>query len=297
MKAERRHELKTNTLARGLEQLPEAGRQHGTKIMVALLLVLLALFFIRQRIATSRAREASAAYSLNSARGDLRQFDEAIEMGMFSPQALATLRQQVATRAEESVRNVLETADDPRLIAEAKLARGDLNWKLANFPDLPGAATQPSLQFPRSQKDLLQSAAQSYQEVLDDPGSPKETKWTARFGLAAVKENQGEWDQAKDQYQKLVNDLDVPQPLKDQAIERLNTMDARRHPVLLVAPVAEQPVPPTTGATTSTAPSTSTAPTSIAPSSTAPTSRSTTTTSPASKPASAPAASAPAPKK
>jgi hypothetical protein len=289
MKAERRHELKTNTLARGIEHLPDAGRQHGTKIMVAILLALLAVFFIRQRITSGRAREASAAYALNSARGDIGQLDEAVEMGMFSPQALATLRQQVATRGEENVRSVLETADDARLIAEAKLARGDLNWKLANFPDLPGAATQPALQFPRAKKDLLQTAGQSYQEVLDDPGSPPETMWTARFGLAAVRENQGEWDKAKEQYQKLVNDLNTPQPLKDQAVERLNKLDERRRPVLMGAPAAEEP--PATGPATSTAPSTS--PSTTTPSTTGPAS----TTGPsATRPASNPStATAPAP--
>jgi len=296
MKAERRHELKTNSLARGIEQLPEASRQHGTKVMVGVLLALLVVFFIRQRIVSGRAREASAAQALNAARGAISEVDEVVNLAMFnpfmqgmlSPQNLATMRQQIATRGEEGVRSVLETADDPRLIAEAKLARGDLNWKLANFPDLPGAATQPALQFPRSRKDLLQSALQSYQEVLDDPGSPRETMWTARFGLAAVRENQGEWDKAKEQYQNLVNDLNVPQPLKDQAVDRLNKLDQRRRPVLLGAPVAEE-VPPTTGPATSAAPSTSpatttqstTGPVSTGPASTGPAS----TTGPASSPA------------
>jgi hypothetical protein len=305
MKAERRHELKTNSLARGIEHLPEASRQHGTKVMVGVLLALLVVFFIRQRIVSGRAREASAAQALNAARGAIAEADEVVNLAMFnpfmqgmlSPQNLATMRQQIATRGEEGVRSVLETADDPRLIAEAKLARGDLNWKLANFPDLPGAATQPALQFPRSRKDLLQSALQSYQEVLDDPGSPRETMWTARFGLAAVRENQGEWDKAKEQYRNLVNDLNVPQPLKDQAVDRLNKLDQRRRPVLLGAPVAEE-VPPTTGPAISTAPSTSpatttqstTGPASTNPASTGPTSTGpASTTSPASNPSKAPA--------
>jgi hypothetical protein len=284
MKAERRHELKTNSLARGIEHLPDASRQYGTKVMVALLLALLVVFFIRQRITSGRAREASAAQALNAARGAIGEVDEVVNLAMFnpfmqgmlSPANLAQLRQQVATRGEEGVRSVLETADDPRLIAEAKLARGDLNWKLANFPDLPGAATQPALQFPRSKKDLLETALQSYQEVLDDPGSPRETMWTARFGLAAVRENQGEWDKAKEQYQNLVNDLNVPQPLKDQAVERLNKLDERRRPVLLGAPQAAEDPARAINPTTSTAPSTTQS-----------------STSPASKPASAPS-SAPA---
>ena len=274
MKAERRHELKTNTLARGLENLPEVSRQHGTKILAGVLVVLLAVFVIRQRIVSGRERSAMAAYSLNSARGAIAQLDEAVDMGFTSPQGLATLRQRVATAGEESIRSVLETADDPRLLAEAKLARGDLNWRLANFPDLPGAATQPTLQFPRSKKDLLSTAEQAYQDVFNDPSSPVETVRTARFGLAAVHENRGEWDKAKEQYQKLVNDIDTPGPFKDQAVARLNAMETLRKPVLF-GPPATAPSP-ATATSPSTGPSTSPSTTQA-------------TTGPASKPAPAPA--------
>jgi hypothetical protein len=279
MKAERRHDLKTNTLARGLETLPEASRQHGTKVMVAVLAVLLIAFLIRQRIISGREKEAYAAYSVTETREVISQLDEAFGMG--SPQSMATLRQEVATRAEEKVRQVLETTDDPRLIAEAKLARGDLNWKLANFPELPGAATQPSLQFPRSRKDLLQTAAGAYQEVLDDPTSPPESMRTARFGLAAVYENQREWDKAKEQYQRIVNDAATPQPFKDQAVDRLNALDDLRRPPLLAAPATA----PTSNPTTTTSPST--APATTGASTQASTTRA--ATSPSSKPASAPA--------
>ena len=254
MKAERRHELKTNTLARGLEQLPEAGRQHGTKILVAVLGVLLLAFVIRQWRTSSREKATAAAYALNDVRFAMDQLENSVEMAMFNPQGLATVRQEVARRADDDIRRVLETADDPRLLAEAKLARGDLNWKLANFPDPPGAATQPALQFPRSRADLLKAAAQSYQEVLDDPGSPNESKRTARFGLAAVYENQRDWDKAKEQYQKLVNDADTPQPFKDQAVERLNAMDTIRKPIVAGTPATAE-IAPSTSPTTTTAPS------------------------------------------
>src|SRR5205809_1596361 len=209
MKAERRRELKTNTLARGLESLPEVSRQHGTKILAAVLAALLLAFLVRQWITGRRERAEGAAYSLNSARGAISQLDE-IDLRFVSLQDLAMLRREVSTQGEERIRQVIETADDPLLLAEAKLARGDLNWKLANFPELPGAATQPSLQFPRSKTDLLKTAARSYQEVLDDPGAPQESKWTARFGLGAVYENQREWEKAKEQYQRLVNDINAP---------------------------------------------------------------------------------------
>ena len=284
MKAQRRHDLKTNTLARGLENLPEAGRQHGTKILVAVLAVLLVVFLVRQWLTSSREKAVAAAYSLNNARASIGQLDDALDMGFMSPQIIADLRQQVARVADEAVRQVLETADDPALLAEARLTRGDLNWKLANFPDLPGSSTQPALQYPRSREELLKTAAEAYSEVIDDPAAPQESKWTARFGLAAVHENRREWDKAKEQYQKLVNDANTPQALRDQAVERLNSLETVRRPVLIGAPATAETT--TAAATTSTSPSTTPSTTRAT---TGPASR------PASKPASAPAA-APAPK-
>ena len=122
--------------------------------------------------------------------------------------------------------------EDPRLLAEARLARGDLNWKLANFPDLPGAQTQPALQFTRSRQDLLKTAADSYLNVIEDPAAPPESQRTAHLGLAAVYENRREWDKARAEYQKVVNDTSVPKPFKDLAVDRLNNLEQVQHPPL-----------------------------------------------------------------
>src|SRR4051812_23888925 len=102
MKAQRRHDLKTNTLARGLENLPEASRQHGTKILVAVLGVLLVVFLVRQWLTSSREKAVAAAYSLNNARASIGQLDDALDMGFMSPQIIADLRQQVARVADEA---------------------------------------------------------------------------------------------------------------------------------------------------------------------------------------------------
>ena len=275
MKAQRRHELKQNTLARGLEQLPEASRQHGTKILVAVLLVLLAVFFIRQRIAGSRESAVRAAHSLDTARALIGQLDEAVQMGMAqSPQAMASVRQRVYGGATDAIQMVLDAADDPRLLAEARVARGDLNWKLANFPDIPGAATQPVLQFSRSRQDLLNTAADAYRNVVEDPAAPPESLRTARLGLAAVYENRREWDNARAEYQKIVNDTSVPKPFKDLAADRLNDLDKVQRPPLVGAPPTAQNTLPTTAAATqasATAPATkTTAPSSPSPASAQP---------------------------
>jgi tetratricopeptide (TPR) repeat protein len=290
MKAERRHELKQNTLARGIENLPEASRQHGSRVLVGVLVALLVVFLIRQRITSSREAATRAAWSLDSARAAIGQIDEAIDFGgAQNPAGMAKLRQDVYQRSTDALQTVLDATDDPRLLAEARLARGDLNWKLANFPDVPGAQTQPALQFARSREDLLKTAADSYLNVVEDPAAPPESMRTARLGLAAVYENRKEWDKARAEYQKIVNDNAVPKAFKDLAVERLNNLDQVQRPPLLASPSTAESTLPTISsmlrAPPASNPATITAPISATPPATA--------TAPVT--ATAPATSAPAP--
>ncbi|HZN69780.1 MAG TPA: hypothetical protein VFB66_31180 [Tepidisphaeraceae bacterium] len=262
MKAERRHELKENSLARGIDNLahgnlPEMGRRHGSKILVVVLIVVAVVFLVRNRITASRQAAEAAAYRLNEVRGAIRDLDSAAER-VGRPEQLASILQQVSTSGEEAIRQVLEDTDDPRLIAEAQLARGDLNWQLATFPDIPGATTRPELRTTRSDDQLMEAAATSYQAVLDNPQAPHDTKVTARLSLAAVAENRRQWDKAREHYQKVIDDTQAPKPLKDLAVERLQKLDDIKNPPLIGKPAT---VPTTaTAPATSTAPSTSTAP-------------------------------------
>ena len=283
MKAERRHELKQNTLARGLETLPEVSRRHGNKVMFGVLIVLAAVLLIRWRITASRGEAELAAYSLNNGRDLIQRLDDAA--ARVPPGQLVKFAGDVAKGVEQSVTQVLESSSDPRVVAEARLLQGDLNWKLANLPTIPGATTRPELALPKSDEQLLNAAADAYQAVL--AGSPPvDSAVSARLGLAAVNENRRQWDKAKEQYQKVVDDLTAPKPLKDlaaQALTRLETL--RKAP--LVAPPSTQPVDilgrpipattstsPTTGAATGAATGPATGPSSA----------------PATGPASAPAA-------
>ena len=281
MKAERRHELKTNTLDQGIRNLPEISREHGTKILVVVLAVLLVIFIVRQRVISNRESAARAAQGLDQARALINQLDEAVDMGMgASPTALAGVRKRVYDGATDALQIVLESADDPRLLAEARLAQGDLNWKLANFPDLPGAQTQPVLQFPRNRQDLLKAAQDSYQNVAEDPAAPPESVRTARLGLAAVYENRREWDKARAEYQRLVNDAGVPGPFKNLAQERLNNLELVQRPPLFGAP-ATAPATSTAPTTAASPTTTATAPTTTATAPTTTTAPSTSTASPA----------------
>ena len=254
MKAERRHELKQNTLARGLETLPDVSRRHGSKVMFGVLAVLALILLVRWRITASRGEAEQAAFALNTGRDLIQRLDEAAEKGV-PPAQLASFAQEVAKGVDQSVTQVLEATTDPKMVAEARLVQGDLNWKLANFPEFPGATTRPQLALPKSDEQLLASAADAYQAALA-VSPPVESAVSARLGLAAVHENRREWDKAKEQYQKVVDDAAVPKPLKDVAAAAMSRLVELRKPPLVAPPTTMQldflgrPIPPTTGPAT-----------------------------------------------
>ncbi len=102
------------------------------------------------------------------------------------------MRNDVESKANVSISNVLNTSSDPKMQAMAYIAKGDLYWQLANLPPVPGATTQPSLQSPVSNEDLLKKSAAAYNEVLNGESFKDlaEAKASAHFGLAAIAENQ-----------------------------------------------------------------------------------------------------------
>ena len=130
-------------------------------------------------------------------------------------------------------------------MANVYLLRGDLNWDLANFPAIPGADTQPSLDVP-NRDGLLEKAAASYGQVLDSTlGANLDDVFYARTGLAAIAENQAQWDKAKLQYQAIIDASNMTAGYKAYAKERIERLPEIQSTVLLVPPPA---VAATTGA-------------------------------------------------
>jgi hypothetical protein len=231
MKAQRRHELKQNTLAHGLETLPDVGRRHGTKILLVVMVGLAVALLIRSRVNSSREAEEQAAHRLSYGRELIDQLQTAAER--VPPAQFVTVAQEISKNVDTAVRQVLEASDDPRAIAEARIIQGDLNWHLAVMPEPPGATTRPELALPRSDDQFLQSAADAYEAAVEQPGAPHESVVTARLGLAAVAENRAQWDQAREQYQKVLDDGATPKPLKDLAAASISRLEMLRKPPLL----------------------------------------------------------------
>lgn len=263
MKSERRHDLKQNTLAHGLETLPDVGRRHGTKILIIVMVGLAVALLIRSRVSSSRAAAESAAYALGHGREMVEQLQASSER--VPATQFISVAQEISKAVDTAVRQVLESTDDPRMIAEARVLQGDLYWQLAAIPEPPGSTTRPELALPRTDDQLLESAATAYKAALDAKSAPQESTTSARLGLAAVAENRRQWDAAREQYQKVVDDPQAPQPLKDLAAGSITRLETLRKPPLIAQPATLPTIeaamqPSTTRASTAPATSSTTAP-------------------------------------
>ena len=237
MKAERRHELKTNALARGLEAMPFYLQQHGAKILGVLVVAILVFALLRYRASSERQNLQMAGESLSQARAVIAELQD---LGGYGTTSVP----EIARSARQALDNIPPATDDPTILAETLVARGDLNWALANRIERPEAATQPSERIEESSDELLQRAENAYKEVLAKYPAQTLAVASARFGLAAIAENRGDWEAAGQQYEAVRDDETLGQAFTEQAKLRLENLDEIKNPMLIIAttrPAAESP--------------------------------------------------------
>lgn len=256
MKSQRRHDLKTNSLARGIEGLPSYWRDYGNKALlfiIACLVVFLAVRYWRQK----QARDAQlVADSLQNAELQIQQIERLTAQYPAALQGhaaeLAVQRQTLVQNADSAINSVINEAKDPQALVTGYLYKGELNWQLANMPPIPGAQTQPSLRLEKSPEDFLKAAQSAYEQVLSpqlhaDPLAV----FHARVGLAAIAENEHQWDAARKQYQAIHDAAGFPQSFKQYASERLAALPQLESPAVLGEELPTFATRPTTSPTTS----------------------------------------------
>lgn len=260
MKAQRRHELKTNTLDKVLTGAPDATRKYAGMLLLVVLAAVAAYSLVRYRINSARESARVATENLSTARNYITQLGQLDFAPSYvaPPQTKAEFRKRWADDARTALDQVSQSANEPRLLAEALLAKGDLSWTLANLDELPGAATQPSLRVEGIQRELLDAAEDAYTQIGTLHPDQQASVIAAKFGLAAVAENRGEWDKAKAQYEAIVNDANAAEAFKTQARIRLEKAADWSTPVILAAATTQEAVPalPTAPPTTTSTPTT-----------------------------------------
>jgi type II secretory pathway pseudopilin PulG len=248
MKAERRHELQTNTLALWLRwKAPEVWQKYGTHILLGIIVILLAIVLIRHLMNKPIEQANRAADAIAAARQDIQRMLGTGQMPT-DPQSLVT-----------NIETVLEGTNKPEIQAEGHLTLGDYYWALFSIPKPPGADTQPTFTTVESPQELLGKAEQNYTAAMNDKANSPYVTTRARFGLAAVAEarayendrqvdfktrDEKNWSAAKEQYQAIVDDQDTPQSLKDEAKWHLEQLKEVTRPIWLAPP------PPSTGPAT-----------------------------------------------
>ena len=253
MKAKRRHELQQNELAKVIKKAPTFWEDWGSRALALAIAVLIVVILVRYRINSNRQAAAAAVGNLAAARTAI---EELAHMAMAPPTApapaIASERRQFFNDANNAITDAMRESDDRKIQAEALVAKGDLYFTMASLPPIEGAATQPML-MSKDPKELLSGAHEAYTSVVENYADQAFAKIAARFGLAALAENKGDFDAAKTQYEKLAGETNDWPAYQHAAAVRLNALVDLRKPVRIAQP-ATIPVgvaaPPTAAAPT-----------------------------------------------
>jgi hypothetical protein len=242
MKAERRRELKANALIWHLQGLPEQIKKYQSQISLVVIVVALAIILIQYRIRTAQERLLAAQSAVSLAADDLSQLRNMLVPGNGDPLIFMKQRDELYFDGVQHADDALQKGPDnqPLLKAHALLTKGDLNFEIANFPQMPGASTQPALRPSESTDDLLSGAADAYSQALQSYGDIPSIAVSARFGLAAVAEDRAQWDEARNQYQGILSS-DATQAYKDYAKQRLDILPQLERPAAMDLGATSQP--------------------------------------------------------
>jgi type II secretory pathway pseudopilin PulG len=221
-------------------------RKHANTALTVLLVIAAIAMVIRWRMRTAEAARLTIANELSNARSLVNQLSGP-QLTYYPPADLIKTIQSLENGASSSIATVLTSNDnDPALRAQALRLRGDLYWKLANFPPITGSTTQPSLQMSESSDVLLQKAWDSYQELLHNStyADQHEERAAARLGVAAIDENRGDWAAAKTELQAVSDDSNTPAILATTAKIELEQLPNIEKPIY-VAPPSGSEIPAT----------------------------------------------------
>lgn len=259
MKSEHRHDLKSNDLAKSLLTTQDYIKLYGGRVFLGLAIVVLIIVLIIQRSSRSRAEAAKLRDDLAYADSQIDRLTRAQVIG----DGQVTVRPAEVDQVRRLLQEIREKASDKKILADAAVAQGDYSWALANYPDVPGAASQPSLRPDKPRDELLKDAKAAYQQVLDQYADQPAAVVKAHFGLAAIAEDESNWDEAKRQYEAVSNMKDASTIDQNYANKRVTLLAEIRQPILVgvVPEKAEKPKPVSLPSTITPATNSSTHPT------------------------------------
>lgn len=219
MKAQRRHDLQTNTLVESLNESVDYIKSKAQTILLVILVVVVVIAawtFWRSR---SAARQAQASYEMLTAVASTSQQD---------PNRLDTLER--VARENASLRAMAYAQLGSELLGEATYTRMD----------------------PQAAGDYRQRAEAAFQNALDAAADQPKAAAMARIGLATILADRGEAAAARQHLQAVRDDAALKgTPYPEQATAQLEALEAvaKLPPLPAGSPPAATPAVTTTPGT------------------------------------------------
>jgi hypothetical protein len=239
MKAERRHALKENDLVKLVEggpkimQLPDLRRKFISRAAVVIAVICVIFLFVRMRITTAENALRSAQDHLSRASQHVTAMRTASPGGTTPlTDQFIEFMQKTAEQANAEIDRVGSETGNARLLAQAGVLRGDMNFIMASLPVLPVSTTSTSR--PAIDREMhLSLAASAYQDVVDKYADQPINAISAHFGLAAIMENRGNFDDARKQYESILMNGEASPMFKRMAEGHIAQLPQLQLPVLL----------------------------------------------------------------
>jgi tetratricopeptide (TPR) repeat protein len=235
MRAEHRHELKTNELAQWLFNLPDwAQKNLRTIIYVTVVVVLVLGIFLYQRYQKTvvTGREQTAVTSLLAQLPmQESQIAQAASQGTDASYTLLQTANELKNYSQNSRQEAIKVL---ALIKEAQILRAELQFR-------QGAVSQQDI------VTQVNKAKNDYTEALTylkkTPNRPLEAQ--ARFGLGLCEEDLGNYEQAKTIYKEVTQDPVLDGTIAAAAAKyRLETMDSYINTKIALKPAPPAPAAP-----------------------------------------------------
>jgi len=237
MKADHRHDLKTNELAEWLSNLPQWVKENRTTVLIMLVVVIgVAAFYLWQ--GHSKNRILRKKLQLTTLANQILQS----KMRILEAQAQGRDLSYILLQPAESLRTFAQNTDDDQmaalaLIKRAEALRMELHYRLGNVSQ-------------QDFTDQINQAKDSYSKALERCSTNPSLMAMAKFGLGLCEEELGNPETAKQIYQSIAESNDFDGTVaKAAARHRLKTMSDYQQRIVFRRPPLPKPIvrrkPPT----------------------------------------------------
>jgi tetratricopeptide (TPR) repeat protein len=225
MKAEHRHELKTNELAEWITEFPQWAKKNLKSIIyLALLVIVVAGLYIynwRKKNVVLVQREIELTKQLARESNQKTQIIQSQAQGVDTSYMLLDTAKNLQVIGENEKDNQMAAL---ALIKEAEALRMELHYR-------PGTVSRRDLE------ERIKQARDCYTKAIEKSSSNPSFMATATLGLGLCEEEIGNFEKAKQIYLGITTNSDFEGTVAlEQAKWRLETMDDYKQPIAFKPP-------------------------------------------------------------